>query len=183
MVFCRKCGAENKPGNKFCIKCGSALAPAKRGVDIDIKTKYYFVGSLITSLLGAILLLFGEFGSWTITNSWWDPYREQYEYEYSYNSIGALYPESPLFSLILLCLVALLIYGAYVSYLGLRFSGTLSQKKLKRAFYGATTVFLVCIISGMIFVSNMNLQEGFYGGFIFGGLTAGLLAIPYRRRR
>ena len=198
MVFCHKCGAENKEGSKFCIKCGAALAPAKRRIQpLDLIKKlsikqYCFVGSLITSLVGAFLLLAAPFVSWTIKESWYDYYRERYEYEYYYYDIAGLYGESPLSSVIILCFVALLLYGAYVSFLGLRSGGTpLPSRKLKRAFYGATTVFLGCLIGSMIFMLAMDsvdplywyLGEGFYGGVLFGGLTAGLLAIAYRMRR
>ena len=84
--------------------------------------------------------------------------------------------------------MALLLYGAYVSYLGLRSGETpLPPGKLKRAFYGATTVFLGCLIGGMIFpvimgpseemqihfeIVDLWLDWGFYGGVICGGLTA-----------
>lgn len=214
MVFCHKCGAENKEGSKFCIKCGAALAPAKRRIQpldlikkasikcgaalapakrgVDIKMKYCFVGSLITSLVGAIMLLIVPFASWTIKDSWYDSYWEEYEHEYYYYDIAGLYGDDPLSSVIILCLVALLLYGAYVSFLGLRSGETpLALKKLKRAFYGATTVFLGCLIGGMVFMLAMDsvdplhwmLDAGFYGGFFFGGLTAGLLAIAYRMRR
>ena len=214
MVFCHKCGAENKEGSKFCIKCGAALAPAKRRIQpldiikkfsikrgaalapaergVDIKMKYCFVGSLITSLFGAFLLLVAPFASWVIRESWYDYYRERYKYEYYHYDIAGLYGESPLSSVIILCFVALLLYGAYVSFLGLRSGETpLPSRKLKLAFYGATTVFLGCLIGSMIFMLAMDsvdpswwyLDAGFYGGFLCGGLTAGLLAIAYRMRR
>ena len=191
MVFCHKCGAENKEGSKFCIKCGAALAPAERGV--DIKMKYCFVGSLITSLVGAIMLLTFPFAKWFIREKWYDYYREEYIRETYWYYIAGLYGDSPLSSVIILGFVALLLYGAYVSFLGLRSGETpLPPRKLKRAFYGATTVFLGCLIGGMIFIMFMDsvdptyweLGEGFlYGGVICGGLTAGLLAIAYRMRR
>ena len=178
MVFCHKCGAENKEGSKFCIKCGAALAAAERGV--HVKMKYCFVGSLITSLVGAIMLLTFPFATWVLRE-------EMFYLTYS------IYWNSTLSRVIIGGFVALLLYGAYVSYLGLRSGETpLPPGKLKRAFYGATTVFLGCLIGGMIFIMFMDsvdptyweLGEGFlYGGVICGGLTAGLLAIAYRMRR
>ena len=195
MVFCHKCGAENKEGSKFCIKCGAALAPAKRQIQpLDLIKKlsikqYCFVGSLITSLLGVFILLAGPFATWFIkvplyVNS------EGYVCEFYRYDIAGLYGESPLSSVIILCFVALLLYGAYVSFLGLRSGETpLPSRELKRAFYGATTVFLGCLIGCMIFMLAMNIVdpyqwrfEGGVGGVICGGLTAGLLAIAYRMR-
>lgn len=213
MVFCHKCGAENKEGSKFCIKCGAVLAPAKRRIQpldiikklsikrgaalapaergVDIKMKYCFVGSLITSLVGAIMLLTAPFAEWTIRESWYNYKWEEYEYEYYDYEIAGLYGDSPLSSVIILCFVALLLYGAYVSFLGLRSGGTpLPSRKLKRAFYGASTVFLGCLIGSMIFMLTMDSVDSYcwvlpggFGGVLFGGLTAGLLAIAYRMRR
>ena len=129
-------------------------------------------GSLVTSVVGAVLLLATDFGGWY--------YRAPYGgiAVDRYGSIGLFTGYFP----IILIFVAILCFSAYASYINLR-AGTPSG--IRRAYLATLGVFLALLLAGAVYSSFMIFQDveewwldtGFYGGTIGSGLAALLLRL------
>jgi hypothetical protein len=128
-----------------------------------------FVGSLITSFVGAVLLIVDDFAGW-------------YNYAYYVQSWGwiALDLNTPL-AIVLIALVAgLLFYCAYVSLQGLRLKGQMNKRTMKYGLIASITAFTIVLLGAIAFVAVMLMDEpsewwfgaGFYGGLLGSGLTA-----------
>ncbi len=129
----------------------------------------FFVGSLITSIAGAVLLIIDDFAGW-------------YNYAYYVQSWGwiALSLDSPL-AVVLIGLVAgLLFYCAYISLQGLRLKGQIDKRTMKYGLFASTAAFTIVFVGAIAFVAAMLMDEpsewwfgtGFYGGLLGSGLTA-----------
>ena len=139
----------------------------------------FYVGALITSVVGAVLLLATDFG-------WW----YYYDYYAGYEEWGyvTLTSENAPWSAVLLGHLALgLLFCAYVAFRGMRDPASISRT-LSRAFFGvALYVTIFMIISGIIFAiavsdnTDWGFDAGFYGGLLGGGLTAVLAKMASRR--
>ena len=136
-----------------------------------------YVGSLITSVIGAILLLATDFASW-------------YNYSNGTEEWGWISADDSIPAAILLVILALcLLYCSYISFLGLQTTNEEPTKdKLRLGLILSGFVFLVVLIGGLIFVgvmlsdepSEWGLEAGFYAGLLGSFLTALFLYIAYK---
>jgi len=132
----------------------------------------YFVGSLITSLIGGILLLATDFAGSADVNYYAGTRTNTY-----------VYATANPFSFLVFGLVALgLFYCSYISFLGLQQpENPPSQKMLHWGFLASGMVFLISMLGGIIFIASESgaddwwLDTAFYAGALGGLLTALLL--------
>ena len=135
----------------------------------EIPTSKFFIGALITSAIGGILLLALDFG-------WWDG-SNYYLGVYIYGWIGAW---NGLIGVPIIISGFLLLYCMAISILVLRFPEKIPDKKyVKYGLYASIIVFILCIIGGIIFAVEMTIEDawwgfsaGFYGGIIGSLLTS-----------
>ena len=140
-------------------------------------TRYLYVGSLITSVIGAALLLIGDFSGW-----YWQNYYlgvREWGWINPFNHILA----SPF----LLVAIGLLVFCAYISYLGV--NGNLSNHYANLGIFAALGaigaqlfVFLIFAIMMIIDDTEWWADLGFWGGVIGGALTLGLLYMARQQR-
>ncbi len=129
----------------------------------------YFVGALITSAVGWILLLATDFGGFNGSN--------YYLGVYMYGGIGAW---SGVYGLPILLTAFCLIYCTIISILILRFPEKIPDKKfVQYGFFLAVISFILSIINGIVFAVVAESEgwwwwfdAGFYAGVIGGLLTA-----------
>ena len=135
-----------------------------------------FVGSLITSVVGAVLLLATDFAGW-FSSYGGGGIRVQ-----EYGSIHLLTVFFPLIAV----LSATLIYCAYVSFKALSNPDDPPDTvAIDRAYKGSVAVFATVIVGALVFSIIMLIDEpddwwldsGFYGGMIGALLTAVLLRL------
>ena len=123
----------------------------------------FFMGALIFSAAGGILLLAFDFGGWNGSN--------YYLGVYIWGGIDAW---NSIFSIPILISGFLLLYCAAVSVLVLWFPDKIPDKKMVQfGFYAAAVVVTLSVIGGIIFAVDMELEDvwwwfdaGFYGGII-----------------
>ncbi len=131
--------------------------------------KTYFVGALITSAIGAILLLATKFGGFDGSN-----------YYLGVTVIGGIASWSGLYGVPIIIMGILLLYCMMISLLILRAPDKIPDRKfVKYGFFAAVLEFILSIIGGIAFAINAEYEEfwwwfdaGFYGGVIGGLLTA-----------
>jgi hypothetical protein len=129
----------------------------------------FFVGALITSALGGILLLATDLGGFNGSN--------YYLGVYLWGGIGAF---SGVYGIPILITALLLIYCTIISILVLKFPEKIPDKKyIHYGLYAAIAALILTIINGIIFAAVAEGEEwwwwfdaGFYGGAIGGLLTA-----------
>ena len=129
----------------------------------------YFVGALITSAIGWILLLATDFGGFNGSN--------YYLGVYMWGGIGAF---SGVYGVPILLTAFLLLYCTVISILILRFPERIPDKKYVRfGLYFAVISFVLSIIGGIIFAAVAESEDwwwwfdaGFYAGAIGGLLTS-----------
>ncbi len=129
----------------------------------------FFVGALITSTLGVILLLATDLGGFDGSN--------YYLGVYVFGGIGAF---SGVYGVPILLTAFLLIYCLIISILVLKFPEKIPDKKfIKFGLYTALGAFILTIINGIAFAIVATDEEwwwwfgaGFYGGLIGALLTA-----------
>ena len=141
-----------------------------------MKLKTYLLpllaGSLVSSVVGGVLLLVTDFGGWYYRAPYGDIVVDRW------GSIGLLSGYFPL----VIVFSAALFYSGYVSFTSLR---TPSTPSLTRAYRGSLAVFLSLLLTGIIFAFLMIVQgleewwldTGFYGGTFGSGLSALLLRL------
>ncbi len=137
-----------------------------------------YVGSLITSVIGAALLLFGDFAAW----EWWNAYLQVGAKGYLDISF-----DNMLVAPFLLVAVGSLGFCAYFSYLGIMDNLDENLTRLSIFFaIGSIGIQLgVFIIFALINIIEDNYwwaDVGFYGGVIGGALTLGLLYMAQQQR-
>ncbi|MFW9785293.1 MAG: hypothetical protein ACFFFB_23640 [Candidatus Heimdallarchaeota archaeon] len=133
------------------------------------RTLPYFVGALVTSALGGILVLATDLGGFDGSN--------YYLGVYLWGGIGAF---SGVYGIPIIITAVFLIYCAAISILVLRFPEKIPDKKFIRfGLYFSLGALILTIINGIIFgvVADGEdwwwwLDAGFYGGTIGGLLTA-----------
>ena len=131
--------------------------------------KTYFVGALITSAVGWILLLALDFGGFDGSN--------YYLGVYVYGGIGAF---SGVYGVPIIISAILLLYCMLISLLILRAPDKIPDRKFIRyGFFAAVLEFILSLIGGIVFAIIAEDEEwwwwfdgGFYGGIIGGLLTA-----------
>ena len=129
----------------------------------------FFMGALIFSAVGGILLLAFDFGGWNGSN--------YYLGVYIWGGIDAW---NSIFSIPIAISGFLLLYCAAVSVLVLWFPEKIPDKKMVQfGFYAAALVFTLSLIGGIIFGVDMEIEDvwwwfdaGFYGGIIGSAFTA-----------
>jgi hypothetical protein len=131
----------------------------------------FLVGSLITSFVGAVLLIVDDFAGW-------------YNYSYYVQSWGwiALDLNSPLAVVLIAIVAGLLFYCAFISLQGLRLKGKMDKRTMKYGLMASVTAFAIVFLGAVAFVAVMLMDEpsewwfgaGFYGGLIGSGMTASL---------
>ncbi len=131
--------------------------------------KTYFMGALITSVIGAILILATRFSGFDGSN--------YYLGVYIYGGIGSW---SGLYGVPIIISGILLLYCTMISLLILRAPDKIPDKKfVKYGFFAAAFEFVLSIIGGIVFAVVAYEEDwwwwfdaGFYGGVIGGLLTA-----------
>lgn len=139
----------------------------------------YFVGALITSAVGAILLLALDFGGWNGSNY----YLGVYIY-------GALNAWNSIYSIPITISGFLMLYCMYVCIQSLRFPDKVqTNKHLNYAFYASIIVLILSVLEGLIFGISLEVDDawwwfdsGFYGGVIGGLLTAIIFFIALKNK-
>lgn len=140
----------------------------------------FFVGALITSVVGAVLLLATDFAGWYAAYGG-GGIRVQ-----EWGNIGLLTPYFPLIAV----LSSTLIYCAYVSFTALRNPDEMPDAvAIDRAYKGAVAVFATVLVGALVFIAIILMDEpddwwldsGFYGGMIGSLLTAILLRLGLTR--
>jgi hypothetical protein len=146
-------------------------------MSMDNDTRYLYVGSLITSVIGAATLLIGDFSGWYYGN-YYAGYRE-WGWINPFNHIIA----SPF----LLAAIGLLAFCTYISYLGV--NGNLSDHYANLGIFAAIGaigaqifVFLGFAILNIMDDTEWWVDLGFWGGVIGGALTLGLLYMAQQQR-
>ena len=132
------------------------------------QTQGFYVGSLITSVVGAVLLLLTDFAGWDGSNYYLGLSIE--------GSVGVSF-EEPLSFILFLPPLVLLLFCAYVSVLGLQ--GNIQTKQITMGFYSAIGAMVYVIAGGLIFLVAILEDEpeywwfdaGFFGGVIGSALT------------
>lgn len=132
-------------------------------------TQTYFVGALITSALGGLIILFSDFASW-------------YNYGYSVESWGYIYADfgNPLVLIIIGIVAALLFFSTFIAFLGIQRQGRIEFNLIFYAFYSSLLAAAIVVIGALVFVIAMLMDEptewgfdfGFFGGLIGGVMTA-----------
>jgi len=125
----------------------------------------YYIGALIFSLIGGILLLVTDFAGW-------------YAYNYYagvriWSYIG--FDELPS-GLIFLIPAIFLFYCSYISLLALRNTGkTPSKNSIRLGTILSLAVFLLALIGGIIFILTLgDVNDWWFDGAFYGGLLGGL---------
>lgn len=128
----------------------------------------YFVGALITSAVGGILLLALDFAGFDGSN--------YYLGVYIWGGIGSF---TLGYGIPILLTAILLIYCMIISILVLKFPEKIPDKKyIRYGLYAAVAAFILTLINGIIFAVVATEEDwwwwfdaGFYGGVIGGLLT------------
>jgi len=131
--------------------------------------KIYFVGTLITSAIGGILLLALDFGGWDGSN--------YYLGVYITGGIDAW--TSGVYGVPIILCGFFLLYCTIISILVLGFPERIPDNNFIRlGFYLSFIVFVISIIGGIVFAVELESEDawwwfeaGFYGGSIGGLLT------------
>ncbi len=178
-MYCNKCGAENPDSCSFCKQCGEPSDLTDSCVNKATPGRAapaYYVGALITSMIGAVLLIVTDFG-------WW--YTRDYYYhteEWGWVNLTA----SAWSGFIISLLIAGLLFCAYVSFRGLRSPEAIPRKMVRTSFLVALGVTILTIIGGIVFAvavsdtTEWDFDAGFYGGLIGGILTTVFTKIALR---
>jgi hypothetical protein len=130
----------------------------------------FFVGSLITSAIGGILLLATDFGTFDGSN--------YYLGVYIYGGIDAW--TSGLYGVPIILCGSFLLFCTVISFLLLRLPEKIPDNNyIRLGFYLSFVVFTISIIGGIVFAVEMESEDawwwfeaGFYGGSIGGLLTS-----------
>ena len=139
-----------------------------------------FVGSLITSVIGAVLLLVGDFGGWYFQVAFAGNNLDRY------GEVGLLTPYFP----VVAALAGLMLYGAYVSYTAIKNEGSIENlASINRAYKIMLGTFIATIVLGIVFVAVISFQDvedwwldaGFYGGVVGSGLSALLMRLGLKQ--
>lgn len=126
-----------------------------------------FMGSLIGSVVGFLLLILTDFGGWY-----------SYSYYYGISEWGYVGPSSPLGFLGMFILGLPLLYCAVISLKGVRNPDSITQGTVSRAFKLSVLELAVVFIGAIAFVIAVSGADdwwfgaGFYGSAIGGVLTA-----------
>jgi hypothetical protein len=134
--------------------------------------KNLFIGSLIMSVIGAALLLFGEFAGY---HDYW--YSGGHFNEWGYVRFGTGGEGGILASILIGSFAAGLLYCAYVSYLGVTSKMLPSYSLVRNAKIAALVSMIGVAIGGIGFMIGTSgdddqwLSEGFFGGIIGAALT------------
>ena len=140
----------------------------------------FFVGSLITSVVGSVMLLATDFAGWFFSSGDAGITVEVWGY------IGLLTTYFPLIAV----LSGTLLYCAYVSFTALRNpEAEPDPVPIDRAYKGSLAVFATVLVGALVFAIVMLTDEpddwwldsGFYGGAIGALLTAILLRLGLAR--
>ena len=125
----------------------------------------YYVGSLIVSLIGGILLLVTDFAGW-------------YTYSYYTRTWGWVGMGEFPFGILFILPALFLFYCSYISLMALKNSD--KDPKINSILLGIVlsfVVFILALVGGIIFVLTLGdvddwwFSEAFYGGLIGGLLT------------
>lgn len=125
----------------------------------------YYVGSLIVSLIGGILLLVTDFAGW-------------YTHSYYTNTWGWVGMGEFPFGILFILPALFLFYCSYISFMALKNSD--KNPRINSILLGillSFIVFILALVGGIIFVLTLGdvddwwFSEAFYGGLIGGLLT------------
>jgi hypothetical protein len=132
---------------------------------------------LVFSFLGALLLIFDDFGGWySSTSTGYGSVRE-----WGSIHIGTVA------AIVIVPLVVALFYCAFISLQGLRSNVPIAKKHVRRGFFVALLVLVVVIVGGLALIAatweaaENWLDLGFYGGLFGSLITAIFFAVELRR--
>jgi hypothetical protein len=125
----------------------------------------YFIGSLIFSLIGGILLLVMDFGGWYAYNGYLGIRT------WAYIGLNEL-PAGLLFIIPAL----FLFYCTWISLKALQNTNiTPNKNSIRLGFYLSIVVFLLALIGGIIFILTLgDVTDWWFDGGFYGGLLGGL---------
>lgn len=127
--------------------------------------------------MGALLLIFGDFGGWYSSTG------TGYGYIREWGSIHI----GTVAAVVIVPLVVALFYCAFISLQGLRSSVPIAKKQVRRGFFVALLVLVVVIVGGLALIAatweaaENWLDLGFYGSFIGSLVTAIFFGAELRR--
>ncbi len=142
----------------------------------DNNLNAFFVGSLIASVVGAVMLLVDDFGGWYYQISFASVPLDRY------GSVGLFSVYSPIVAV----LAAAMLFSGYVFYLVLRSDEPeLSAKLVRRAYSSSVAAFGATAVLAIVFAIVMFTQDvedwwlggGFYGATVGSVLSAILLKL------
>ena len=145
----------------------------------NVRSRPYFVGALITSVVGAIMLLAADFAGWEYEAAYGD------QTLYRAGSIGLIGP----YFVVIAAFAGLLFYAAFVSYQHMRSGDApVGLQRLQLAFFAAVLASLASFIAGILFLVVIAIKDpgdwwldlGFYGGVIGGALAAIFLRLALK---
>lgn len=133
-----------------------------------VQSNPLFIGSLISSLIAALIILLDDFGGWY----------SYYSYAESWTWVGFSL-DSLVGFLVFGAAAGVLLFCSYVSYLKLA-SKPVPTDWLQKAFFGSASVAALAILGGGYFIVDMIITNptdwwlgtAFYAGVLGGGLTA-----------
>ena len=130
----------------------------------------FFVGSLIASVVGAVMLLADDFGGWFFQTTYAGVPLDRY------GSIGLVTVYSPIVAV----LAAAMLYSGYVSYVVLRSddSGP-SAVSVRRAYNSSVAAFGATAALAVIFaivMSTQDVEEWWLGGGFYGAAVGSVLS-------
>ena len=125
----------------------------------------YFIGSLIFSLIGGILLLVMDFGGWYA-----------YNYYAGVRSWGYIGLNDLPSGLIFIIPAFFLFYCTWISLKALKNTNIIPNKNsIRLGFLLSLMVFLLALIGGIIFILTLgNVTDWWFDGGFYGGLIGGL---------
>src|SRR3990170_5114558 len=108
----------------------------------------FYVGALITSLVGAFLLVLEDFAGW-------------YNYGYYVESWGwiGLNFDTPLAVVLILFVVFILLYTSFISIRGLRLKGEMSKRTIRYGLYASALAFAIVALGAIVFAVSILESE------------------------
>jgi len=186
---CTNCGAPVGEGVKFCLSCGSPVAPAPPQAAQTPSGPYgpapahapmgeqspILIIPAIFGIIGGIMMIVGDFGGWYNYN-----YYAGYEEWIYVNSFGYA-------AVLILPMALLLFFSAAVSLKAFKSPPPVARKLVQRGLIAALVVLIITVIGAVaLLAATMDASDnwlgvGFYGAF-FGSLIS-FIVLAYERKR
>jgi predicted RNA-binding Zn-ribbon protein involved in translation (DUF1610 family) len=156
---------------------GAAAQPVAAAGPGNERSKLYVI-PLVFSFLGALLLVFDDFGGWySSTGTGYGGYIREWGW---INAWGFA-------AVVIIPLAVALFYCSFISLQGLRSSVPIAKKHVRRGFFVALLVLVVVVVGGLALIAatweaaENWLDLGFYGGFFGSLITAIFFGVELRK--